>query len=197
MLVQTASGSSQTAPPVVARTASSTQPAPAARPSADADSAELLKVKRIYVDSFGDDPVSQSTQSAVVSELVESKRLKVTENRERADATLKGIALEKRSQELHSYAEGTAVGQGAISDSSAHTQTVDEARVSLRLVNPDGDVIWTSTQESKGAKYKGATADVAEKCIRQLLHDVEKLEHASASQGTAAPVTTAPNAEHH
>ena len=39
----------------------------------------------------------------------------------------------------------------------------------MRLVSPDGDVIWTSTQESKGAKYKGASADVADKCVKQLL----------------------------
>jgi hypothetical protein len=132
-----------------------------------------------------------------VSELVASKRFRVTENRERADAVLKGIALEKTSQELHSYAEGTAVGRGAISDSSSHTQTVDEARVSLRMVNPDGDVIWTITQESKGAKYRGASADVAEKCVRQLLRDVEKLEQANAPQGAATPATTAPDAAHH
>ena len=37
-------------------------------------------------------------------------------------------------------------------------------------------MIWTSTQESKGAKYKGATADVAEKIVKQLLRDVERAE---------------------
>jgi len=29
----------------------------------------------------------------------------------------------------------------------------------VRLVDPNGDVIWTSTQESKGAKYKGSSAE--------------------------------------
>jgi hypothetical protein len=164
---------------------------------AEADPFELLKVKRIFVDTFGDDPISKNIQSSVVSQLVESRRFKVTENRERADAILKGVALEKSSHELHSYTEGTGVNHGAIVDSSTHTETVDEARVSLRLVNPDGDVIWTSTQESKGAKYKGASADVAEKCIKQLLHDVEKLDRGSALQGTSAPVTKAPGAERH
>ena|ERR1700732_2628626 len=142
------------------------------------DPTTLLKVKRIYVESFGDDAVSKEVQSMIVSSLVETKRFKVTENREHADAILKGVALERSSQELHAYGESTAVRHGAISDSSAHTETLNEAKVSIRLVDSDGDVIWTSTQESKGAKYKGSSADVADKCIKQLLRDVEKLEHA-------------------
>jgi curli biogenesis system outer membrane secretion channel CsgG len=155
------------------------QAAPQAAQDAVAnDATTLLKVKRIYVESFGDDAVSKEVQSMIVSSLVETKRFKVTENREHADAILKGVALEKTSQELHSYGDSTAVHRGAISDSSAHTETTNEAKVSIRLVDPDGDVIWTSTQESKGAKYKGSSADVADKCIKQLLRDVQKLEHA-------------------
>lgn len=168
------------------------------------DPSALLKVKRIYVDSFGDDIISKELQSMIVSSLTASKRFKVTENRERADAVLKGVALEKSSQEVHAYGEATSVGSahggghseisgsgGTISgssaggfiaqhmgtsDSSVNTETINEARIAVRLVNPDGDVIWTSTQESKGAKYKGASADVADKCVKQLVHDVEKME---------------------
>src|SRR5579859_7806319 len=74
----------------------------------DADPAALIKVKRIYVDSFGDDIISKELQSMIVSSLVATKRFKVTENREKADAILKGVALEKTSQELHAYGEGTS-----------------------------------------------------------------------------------------
>jgi curli biogenesis system outer membrane secretion channel CsgG len=202
----------------------------AATPSKDAgaDPTALLKVKRIYVESFGDDAISKEMQSMIVSSLVETKRFKVTENRERADAILKGVALEKTSQELHAYGESTAVGgasggshgeingsvvngngsmsgsssggfaarHAATSDSSVNTETINEARVAIRLVNPDGDVIWTSTQESKGAKYKGASADVAEKCVKQLLHDVEKLERASAPQGPVSPASAGTSTDH-
>jgi curli biogenesis system outer membrane secretion channel CsgG len=182
------------------------------------DPTELLKVKRIYVDTFGDDAISKEMQSMIVSSLVATKRFKVTENRERADAIFKGVALEKSSQEVHAYGEGTAVGGAsgsssssvngsfvhgtgsvsgsssggfvarhmATSDSSLNTETVNEARVAVRLVNPDGDVIWTSTQESKGAKYKGSSADVADRCVKQLLRDVEKLE----SKGVGDPATS-------
>jgi curli biogenesis system outer membrane secretion channel CsgG len=163
-------------------------------------SPDLLKIKRIYVDSFGDDPISKEMQSMIVTALVNSKRFVVTENRDRADAVLKGTALEKTSQELHAYGESTAVGSAhgahsgdaigssrggfsahnaAISDSSTNTETIDRARVAIRLVNADGDVIWTTTQESQGAKYKGAGADAADLCVKQLMRDAAKAEAAS------------------
>ena len=172
---------------------------PAAAKDVDADPTALLEVMRIYVESFGDDVISKELQAMIVSSLVATKRSQVTQNRERSDAVLKGVALEKSSQELHAYGESTAVGvasggshgevsgsvvngNGTISgsyrwrlcgpphgtsDSSANTETINEARVAVRLVNSDGDVIWTTTQESKGAKYKGASADVADKCVEQ------------------------------
>ena len=44
----------------------------------------------------------------------------------------------------------------------------------VRLVSVDGDVIWSTTQESLGAKFKGASADVADKIVKQLIADIEK-----------------------
>ncbi len=57
----------------------------------------------------------------------------------------------------------------AAEDSVASTETIHDARLAVRLVASDGGVIWTTTQESKGAKYKGASADVADKVVNQLL----------------------------
>jgi curli biogenesis system outer membrane secretion channel CsgG len=182
----------------------------ASQTAKDADDASaLVRVKRIYVESFGDDIISKELQSMIVSSLTATKRFKVTENREQADAILKGVALEKTSQEVHAYGEGTSVGTAGggghseisgsggtfsgssgggfiarhmgTNDTSLNTETINEARVAVRLVNLDGDVIWTSTQESKGAKYKGASADVADRCIKQLVRDVEKLEDSNSS----------------
>ena len=69
-----------------------------------------------------------------------------------------------------------------VADSQASVETVNDARVSVRLVAKDGDVVWSTTQESKGAKYKGATADVADKVIKQLLRDLARLEQKPPSQ---------------
>jgi hypothetical protein len=67
-----------------------------------------------------------------------------------------------------------------------NTETINEARVAVRLVNSDGDVIWTTTQESKGAKYKGASADVADMCVKQLLRDIAKIEGNTTSPSSMA-----------
>lgn len=192
--------------------ASSSAPVPSPTKEENSDAGALLKIKRIYVDSFGEAPASKELQSMIVSSLVASKRFKVTENRDRADVILKGNAVEQTSQEVHAYGDSTSVGAGGggaqvnahgggsagfwgkhmgTSDSSLNTETINNARVAIRLVNTEGDVIWTTTQESKGAKYKGATADAADKCVKRLLHDLEKAEGTvtPSSPNEAAPAT--------
>lgn len=179
----------------------------------------LKDVKRIFVDSFGEDPIAQQIQAMVVAELMKSDKFVVTENRAKADAFLKGTGLEKTSIETHSYDSGTAAshvagghsgsvsgswtnGTGsvsgsssggfagvgaAINDSYSSSQAVNDARASVRLVNQDGDVLWATAHESKGAKYKGASADVADKIVKQLMRDIEKkTAAASASEPVAA-----------
>jgi hypothetical protein len=59
------------------------------------------------------------------------------------------------------------------------TETIDDARISVRLVDPDGDVLWTTTQESTGAKYKGASADAADKVAKQLMREIGRIEKSS------------------
>ena len=161
---------------------------------------KLVRLKRIYVESFGEDKQSKVLHAMVVNSLVASKRFIVTENRESADAVLKGSAIEKTSQELHASGDSTSVAAAAggvsgsrtkthsrvdggfgalaagIEDSEASTETIDRAAVAVRLVDANGDLLWATTQESKGAKYKGASADAADKVVKQLLRDVEKLE---------------------
>jgi hypothetical protein len=44
----------------------------------------------------------------------------------------------------------------------------------VRLVNKDGDVIWSTTQESLGGKFRGASADVADKITSKLRDDYER-----------------------
>jgi len=178
------------------------QPSPQSPTSTtDAELAgKVLKVRRIYVESFGDDKASKILQAMVINSLAASKRFILTENKEKADAVLKGTAIEKTSQEVHASGEATTVAGAAgtisgsanrssasvtgasvahaasIEDSVLATETIDRAAVAVRLVAADGDLIWATTQESKGAKFKGASADVADKVVKQLLHDIERLE---------------------
>ncbi|HTS78479.1 MAG TPA: hypothetical protein VMG40_19880 [Bryobacteraceae bacterium] len=60
-------------------------------------------------------------------------------------------------------------------ESQSSKERRHEAIATVRLVNKDGDVIWSTTQESTGARFRGASADVAEKIARQLSDDVARV----------------------
>jgi hypothetical protein len=160
-----------------------------AEANASALNAKLLTITRIYIDDFGSEPSAKQIQAMVVNSISESKRFIITENKEKADAVLKGTALEKTTQEFHSYKDKAAAisGRGGVAadDSSSGSETIDEARVAVRLVAADGDVIWSTTQESRGAKYKGASADVADKVVKRLMLDLERLQVSTAAPGNS------------
>jgi hypothetical protein len=70
---------------------------------------------------------------------------------------------------------GFSAGIGAGESESQHsTDRRHEAIAAVRLVNKDGDVIWATTQESLGAKFRGASADVADKITAKLREDFER-----------------------
>jgi hypothetical protein len=66
---------------------------------------------------------------------------------------------------------GSGIGGG---ESSEVKERKHEALATVRLVNKDGDVLWSTTQESNGAKFHGASADVAEKIAKQLVAEYER-----------------------
>jgi hypothetical protein len=71
---------------------------------------------------------------------------------------------------------GRTMSLGVGENESSNTkERRHEALATVRLVNKDGDVIWSTTQESTGAKFRGASADVADKITRQLISDYERL----------------------
>lgn len=76
-----------------------------------------------------------------------------------------------------------AINLGVGEDNSSNIrERRHEALATVRLVNKDGDVIWSTTQESTGAKFRGASADVAEKIARQLADDIARLKHPKPAQ---------------
>jgi len=74
---------------------------------------------------------------------------------------------------------GSSIGGG---ESSEVKERKHEALATVRLVNKDGDVLWSTTQESGGAKFHGASADVAEKIAKQLMAEYEKVRKAGAGK---------------
>jgi hypothetical protein len=158
--------------------------------------AQLLVIQRVYVDRLNGGETAAQIRDMIIASLERSRLFVVTENQERADAILRGSAEDlvftdtfsssdglnahgnvggsnygsKTTNRRSAYA-GVSVGE----NESLHTQErKHEASASVRLVNKDGDVIWSTTQESMGGKFRGASADVADKITRQLLADYER-----------------------
>jgi hypothetical protein len=74
---------------------------------------------------------------------------------------------------------GSGIGGG---ESSEVKERKHEALATVRLVNKDGDVLWSTTQESNGAKFHGASADVAEKIAKQLVAEFERVRKTPATK---------------
>ena len=73
-----------------------------------------------------------------------------------------------------------SVGVGE-NESEKISERKHEAMAAVRLVDANGDVIWSTTQESLGAKFKGSSADVADKVVKQLLADIERARRVQPS----------------
>jgi hypothetical protein len=190
------------APPVPARPAAS-----AATDNPEALDGQLLGVRRIFVDRLTGGETAAQMRDLVIASLHSARLFILTENAERADASLRGAAEDLIYTDVHQSSDGInahlgegdhestgtstrfngasggasrssgrnlAVGIGENESNSSH-ERMHEAIATVRIVNKDGDVIWSTTQESNGAKYRGASADVADKIMHQLVNDVERL----------------------
>ena len=134
-----------------------------------------------------------SAFTAQISIALENAKLFVlTENQERADAVMKGAAEDLVFTDVHSSSEslnahanlgtsrstrerGGYAGFGAgESESNRSSERRHEALAAIRLVNKEGDVIWSTTQESLGAKFRGSSVDVADKITAKLREDYDR-----------------------
>jgi hypothetical protein len=155
---------------------------------------QLLAVHRIFVDRLTGGDTAAQMRDILISSLAASKLFVLTEKEERADAVLRGAAEDLVFTETHQssdginahmnlstragtgyYSKGNAAGLGIGDNESDHSaERRHEALAAVRLVNKDGDVIWSTTQESLGARFHGASADVAEKITSQLKEDFDR-----------------------
>jgi hypothetical protein len=168
--------------------------------AADSELAEqLLKVKRIHVERLGGGETADQIRDMIISSLQRTGLFLLTDNPERADAFLRGSAEDLIYTDVYQssdsvdargsvtlgtprtstgrYSGGRGVSASASAgenESSRIQERKHEAAAAVRLVDKDGDVLWSTIQESKGAKFRGASADVADKITRQLVADYER-----------------------
>src|SRR3954451_13880242 len=126
---------------------------------------QLLTIRRVYVDRLTGGETAAQMRDILIGSLQNTKLFIVTENQERADAILRGAAEDLVFTESHNSSEGinahVNAGTGRTStrggytsgislgetDSQHATERHHEAVAAVRLVNKDGDVIWSTLQE--------------------------------------------------
>jgi len=154
---------------------------------------ELLTIKRVYVDRLTGGETAAQMRDILISALDGAKLFVMTDNEDRADFIMRGAAEDLVFTDEHSSSDGLNVratlgtgrntskstGQYAgvgfgDNESDRSAERRHEAIAAVRLVNKDGDVVWSTTQESLGAKFRGASADVADKITAKLKEDFEK-----------------------
>jgi hypothetical protein len=175
---------------------------------ADPPGQTLGTIKRIYIESLGSSMQAIMLHDMVAASLANSGLVTVTENAAHADAVLRGSADDQIFVEQHHSSDNLSIGlrgSKATSQSSRYDRSSDstssglnageneqsssverrhEAALSVRLVNTDGDVIWSATQESGGAKLKSASADVADRILQKLTADIQKARSVLAGMPT-------------
>ena len=157
---------------------------------------QLLRIRRLHVHELSGGEAANQIRDMIIVAMQSAGFFAVTENPERADAFLKGTAEDLVFNEQFSSHEslgvrtGASTGRGAVSGRNSEraaasigvnsTEDVKinerkhEAVAAVRIVNHEGDVLWSTTQESFGAKFRGASADVADKITRQLRSDLDR-----------------------
>jgi len=183
---------------------------------------DLGSAKRVFVEQLGGGQNSDQMRDMIISAIQNAGLFVITEKQDTADAIIRGSSDDKTYTEDHNTSEsvglhsstgsgssssnttsgGTSVrkslGIGLTDNETSHIEDRrHEASAALRMVNGDGDVIWSTTQESGGGKFRGAMADVADKITRQLVSDVHKARKEAArgeAAGVIAPGGTSPGA---
>lgn len=163
---------------------------------------ELLKIRRLYVEALNGGDTAVQFRDMLIGALQSTRLFVVTEDPEKADTILRGSAedlvftetfqasegIQARTQVGSTRSGGTTRGGAAFSvgeqESIRQTERRHEASASVRLVNKEGDVIWSTTQESGGAKFRGASADVAAKVTSQLTGDFHRARKLSGRPGS-------------
>lgn len=154
---------------------------------------QLLVIRRVYVDRLTGGETAAQMRELLVSSLDGAKLFIITENQDRADAILRGGAEDLIFTDSHASSEGINARANAGSgrstrsssgfnagvgigehESSRSEERKHEAVAAVRLVNKEGDVIWSTTQESQGGKFRRASTDVADRITKKLVEDFER-----------------------
>lgn len=171
---------------------------------------QLSKVRRIYIAILTGGDAALQLRDLLMTSLHNSKQFIITEDEDKADAVLKGAGDDDvftdtfqsseginahsqfgagSSEGLRNYSSSSSNHSGGLSvgenDSRRTEERKHEAIATVRLVAKGGDVIWSATAESLGAKFMGASADVADKIAKRLVADYKAARQQAAVERPA------------
>jgi hypothetical protein len=176
----------------------------------------LPGVQRVYVERLTGGATADQMRELIIASLHNSRLFTITEDPDLADAFLRGAADDVIYTDQFQARDGVnmrvGIGSGTRSTQSTglnlsarslgvnvgDDESVDikerkhEALATVRLVNKEGDVIWSTTQESSGGKFRGANVDVAEKVTHRLAEDMAKARETEKQPPTATTSKAAP-----
>ena len=147
----------------------------------------MTEVRTIYVDELSGDG-GLHLRDMIIGSVQRSGLFTLTEDEAKADAYLRGSAEDLIFTDYENIRRGINVRGAASSsqrqsgeseyrsasfgvgetDSTQRRERQHEASAALRLVLKSGEVIWTTTRQSLGAKYKSSGADVADLVAKDL-----------------------------
>jgi hypothetical protein len=167
---------------------------------------KLLTVRTVYVDELRGADGREQIRDMLIGSLQRTGLFVLTEDQEHADAYLRGSAEDLTFTEVHRQRDGIQV-RGSVSGSNRDSEESEfransfgvgdtdenyrreqkhEAMAAVRLVLRSGEVVWSTTQESSGAKYRGPAADVAEKVAKELLRAHERARELAQTKQDAS-----------
>lgn len=104
---------------------------------------------------------------------------------ERSGLNVRGSASRSEREQGESSFDSASFGVGE-TEANSRRERRHEAVAAVRLTLPDGEVIWSTTRESLGAKFHGSSVDVAEKVAKDLA-DAYRLARKLAEKRQAKP----------
>ena len=155
----------------------------------------LKAVKRLCVEDFEGGANATQLRAMLIAEIHRVGRFVLTENPRNADAFLRGFAEDLVYAEQHSRDDNTnvrgsasvstggytrnrtAASQSAGGSSSVRNRSTErrhEAALTVRIVNAEGDILWSASAESGGGKFRSASAEVTKKIADNLREETER-----------------------
>jgi len=119
-------------------------------PKSRSTSVKLLAVKRIYISTSDNGPLSQQIREMVIKRLESIGRFEIVRGKEEADAMLDIFAI----KELN----GGKIALG------------------LQLVSAEGETIWPRGIKLSATNYAGYPADVTDQALKDLYNDIQRME---------------------